>query len=177
MFLKLGIVGRALGLQGSFYVSGRDEAIPLTIKVIKIGRTAESARDAEVISRGIQKGRPFLKCSLASDRTAAESLTGLPIWISADQIKVDETKEFLLKDLEGRSVLDVDGKLMGSVVEVVKMPASINIVVLKPDGSADLDIPMISTYVNMSFDHGGADLHLVVPMSTFDEIWNERTKK
>jgi hypothetical protein len=57
------------------------------------------------------------------------------------------------------------------------MPASINIIVLKPDESAEVDIPMISDYVDMNFDRGGSELKLMVPGDTFDEIWNARVKK
>ena len=112
MLLKLGIVGRALGLQGFFFVSGRDDS-----------------------------------------------------------------KEFLLKDLMGRRVIDSDGVIVGDVEDVVPMPASINIVVAKLDKSADVDIPMISDYIDMSFQRGGKELKLVVPASTFEEIWNPRIKK
>jgi ribosomal 30S subunit maturation factor RimM len=177
MFLKLGIVGRALGLQGSFYVSGRDEPIPDTVISVKIGRTLQTAREGQIISRGWQQGRPNIKCSLAGDRTASELLTGMTIWVDESQIKLDNSKEFLLKDLQGRTVIDSDGIVLGTVDNVIKMPASINIIVLKPDESADVDIPMISDYVDMNFDRGGSELKLMVPGDTFDEIWNARVKK
>lgn len=177
MLLKLGIVGRALGLQGSFYVSARDEAIAATVKTVKIGRTLESARDAEITSRGWQQNRPTLKCSLAHDRTTAELLTGMTIWVEDSQVKVDDSKEFLLKDLIGRKVIDSDGSEIGLIEDVIKMPASINIVLVKSDGSADVDIPMISDYVDMKFGRGDKELKLMVPISTFDEIWNSRVKK
>lgn len=177
MFLKLGIVGRALGLQGSFYVSGRDEPIADSVKAVKIGRTLETARNADILSTGWQKDRPTIKCSLAADRTAAELLTGMTIWVEESQIQIDNSKEFLLKDLEGRTVIDCDGVVVGTIEEVVKMPASINIVVVKTDLSADVDIPMIADYVDMDFERGSRELKLVVPVSTFVEIWNSRIKK
>ena len=177
MLLKLGIIGRALGLQGSFFVSGRDEAIPDTVKVVKIGRTLETARDAEVISRGWQQKRPVMKCSLAGDRTAAELLTGMSIWVDESTVHVDNSKEYLLKDLIGRVVIDSDGSGVGVVEDVFQMPASINIVVVKDDQSADIDIPMIKDYVDMDFKRGGKELRLVVPVSTFEDVWNSRIKK
>ena len=112
MFLKLGTVGRALGLQGSFYISGRDEPIPSAVTIIKIGNSLDTAKEAKIISLTWQQERPVIKCSLAIDRTAAELLRGMSIWAEASTIKVDDSKEFLLKDLIGRSVIDVDGKVM-----------------------------------------------------------------
>ena len=177
MFLKLGIVGRALGLQGSFYVSGRDEPIPETVKTIKIGLRLEIARDAEIISVGWQKGRATIKCNIAHDRTAAELLTGMSVWTSEAQVKVENEKEFLLSDLIGRTVFDSDGVKLGVVEDVVRMPASTNIVVVNGDLSADVDIPVISDYVDMRFKRGDTAINLVVPLSTFEEIWNSRNKK
>lgn len=177
MFLKLGIVGRALGLQGSFYISGRDEPIPNSIKNFKIGKTIETARDGKILTSGWQQQRPFIKCDLAADRTAAELLIGLTIWIEAKHVHVDDDKEFLLSDLKGRAVFDSDNVHFGSVEDVVVMPASINIVVVSLDLSADVDIPMISTYVDMEFKRGGTELKLLVPKDTFEEVWNSRIKK
>jgi 16S rRNA processing protein RimM len=177
MFLKLGIVGRALGLQGSFYVSGRDEAIPDTVKMIRIGANAETGREAKVTSCGWQNKRPFLKCTLAADRTAAELLTGQSIWVEESQVQVDDRHEFLLRDLIGRMVIDVDGIVVGAIEDVVHMPASINLTVVNPAGSADVDIPMIPDYVDMTFARGGKKLHLVVQGSVFEEIWNSRVPR
>jgi len=177
MFLKLGIVGRALGLQGSFYVSGRDEVIPDTVKTIRIGAHADSGREASVIQRGWQNKRPFLKCSLAEDRTTAERLIGQPIWVEENQVQVDDRHEFLLRDLVGRTVIDGDGVAMGTIEDVVRMPASVNLTVMNPTKSADVDIPMIADYVDMSFTRGGTELRLTVSSSAFDEIWNSKEIK
>ena len=177
MLLKLGIVGRALGLQGFFFVSGRDEPISSKVLTVKIGKTLESAREAKVITHGWQTNRPTIKCTLASDRTAAELLTGMTIWAEDDCVEVDDAKEYLLKDLLGRRVVDSDGVIVGDVEDVIKMPASINVGVVNLAKSADVDIPVSSHYFDMSFHRGGKELKLIVPASTFEEIWNPRNKK
>lgn len=177
MFLKIGIVGRALGLQGSFYVSGRDEAIPTSIKHIKIGKNLGTAREAEVLKSSWQSGRSAILCSLASDRTAAESLQGLSIWAHASQVHIVEDSEFLLIDLIGRDVLDVNGSMVGRVEDVLKQPASINMVVVNLDESADIEIPVISDYVDMSFRRGERLISLKVHKEVFDDIWNPRKTK
>jgi ribosomal 30S subunit maturation factor RimM len=177
MFLKLGIVGRALGLQGSFYVSGRDEAIPDSVKTIRIGVQADIGHEAAVTQRGWQNQRPFLKCSLAADRTAAERLIGQAIWVEESQVQVDDGREFLLRDLIGRTVMDVDGIMVGTIEDVVRMPASVNLTVVNAAQTADVDIPMIADYVDMSFVRGGSELKLAVPASAFEEIWNPRGLK
>jgi ribosomal 30S subunit maturation factor RimM len=176
MFLKLGTIGRALGLQGSFYVSGRDEPIPPSVRAVRIGDSPDTSPDIPITSVGWHQDRPVLKCSLASNRTEAELLRGKPLWARAEEIKIDHNKEFLLKDLVGREVFDSEGKSIGRVLDVVILPASINMVVLSPDELMDVDIPVISSYVNMNFEHNGKRLNLVVPASIFEEIWNPRKK-
>jgi ribosomal 30S subunit maturation factor RimM len=177
MFLKIGIVGRALGLQGSFYVSGRDEKIPAGIKKIYVGSEPETAKVAEVISSGWQNGRPFLKCSLADNRTSAELITGQVIWLDASSVEVDDSKEYLISDLKGRLVIDCDGVEVGVVEDVMMLPASNNLIVFNLKRNADVDVPMISQYVDMNFQRGGKDLKLLVTADVFDEIWNARDKK
>ena len=166
-----------MGLQGSFYVSGRDERLPAHIKKILIGASPDKARTAEVISTGWQNNRPFLKCSLAGDRTSAELLTGQAVWASADDISVNDESEYLLSDLRGRVVLDCDGVTLGVIEDIVALPASNNLVVFDAVRNADVDIPMISDYVDMSFQRGGKELRLVVARDVFDEIWNSRDKR
>ncbi len=176
MLLKIGIVGRALGLQGSFYVSGRDEPMPESLKIVQIGRTVDTAKDAKILKSFVQNGRPVILCDLASDRSSAELLTGMSIWAESHLISVQDDKEFLLSDLKGRKVFDADGVLLGIVEDVIKMPASVNIIVVNPSGSSDLEIPVISDYVDMSFKRGENSLCLNVPGAVFEEIWNSRVK-
>jgi len=177
MFLKIGIVGRALGLQGSFYVSGRDESIPSSIRFIKIGKTLDTAKDAEVLKSVWQSGRAAIVCSLAADRTAAELLKGMNIWVEESQIRVSEDREFLLVDLIGRDVVDVNGAFIGRVEDVLKQPASINIMVVNQDRSADVEIPMIADYIDMGFLRGEKIINLKVDKDVFGDIWNPRGKK
>jgi ribosomal 30S subunit maturation factor RimM len=114
---------------------------------------------------------------LAADRTAAERLIGQAIWVEESQVQVDDGREFLLRDLIGRTVMDVDGIMVGTIEDVVRMPASVNLTVVNAAQTADVDIPMIADYVDMSFVRGGSELKLAVPASAFEEIWNPRGLK
>ena len=176
-WMKLGVVGRAHGLRGSFFISGRDEPFPPHLKKIVIGKTPDTGKTAIIEQMAWQNGRVTLKCDIAADRTAAEAWTGQEVWCEAAAIAIDDSSEYLLSDLEGRQVIDSDGVAMGTVDDIAVMPASINLVVLNPEGTADVEIPMISTYVVMTFARGAKDLHLTVPADTFADVWNPRGKK
>jgi 16S rRNA processing protein RimM len=176
-WLKLGVVGRAHGLRGSFFVSGRDEPIPAHIKKIWIGDLADQSVAVTIEQIQWQSGRPVLKCDIASDRTAAEKWIGKSLWLPVDEIRVDDANEYLLMDLKGRTVLDSANAIVGTVDDVFVLPASINLIVLNADGSGDVEIPMIATYVDMGFMRGGSEIRLVVLKDTFEEVWNPRIQK
>lgn len=176
MFLKIGIVGRALGLQGSFYVYGRDEALPGSIRSIKIGATLEVAQEAQIVKTAWQNGRASVICSLATNRTEAELLKGMNIWVHESQIHLINDREYLLIDLIGRQVIDVEGAVIGRVEVVLKQPASFNMLIVNQDQTADVEIPLIGDYVDMSFRRGDGVIKLTVNKDVFADIWNPRSK-
>lgn len=175
-WLKLGVVGRAHGLRGSFFVSGRDEAIPSYLKKIIIGPSPETGKSAVIEQATWQNGRAAIKCDIAGDRTEAEKWTGQTVWCEAGAIKVDDQSEYLVSDLKGRTVVDSDGVTIGLIEDVAVMPASINLIVINDDQSADVEIPMIAHYVDMNFVRGAKELRLIVTAETFAEIWNPKAK-
>jgi hypothetical protein len=67
--------------------------------------------------------------------------------------------------------------LVGRVEDVLKQPASINMLVVNQEKKADLEIPVIADYVDMGFRRGERLINLKVDKSVFDEIWNTRGKK
>ncbi len=176
-WIKLGVVGRAHGLRGSFFVSGRDEPLPDTLKKLIIGPTPETGVVATIEQCQWQNGRSIIKCDIATDRTSAEKWTGKQIWCDASAVVVDEETEYLVSDLKGRVVVDSDGKEFGVVDDVAVMPASVNLIVVNADASADVEVPMIATYVDMSFIRGEKTLALAVPGDTFADVWNPKVKK
>lgn len=176
-WLKLGVVGRAHGLRGSFFISGRDEPFPPTLKSIVIGRSPEAGKTAIIEQVNWQNGRVALKCDIASDRTAAEAWTGQDVWCEASAIAVDEASEYLVSDLKGRTVIDSAGTAVGTIDDIAIMPASLNLIVANPDKSADVEIPMITTYVDMGFSRSSKELRLTVLADTFADVWNPRNSK
>ena len=173
-WLKLGIVGRAHGLQGSFFVSGRDEAIPPSVTHVRIGKDPETVRDAKVTSNTWQNGRITIRCEGVVDRTAAENIKGTSIWVDASKVPVEDDKEYLWSDLRGRTVIASDEVVMGVVEDVYQPAHSVNLVVVSPDGKRDVEIPMNRDYVDMKFVRGGRELRVTVPSDTFSEVWNTR---
>lgn len=171
-WLKIGRVGKAHGLRGDFFVSGREEPIPKYYGKVFVGETADTARLAVIEKSGWMSERPVLKCSLAHDRTAADSLSGLPIWIDSALVKVNDDTEYLWSDLEGRQVNDSAGVQIGRVRSVYNAGAG-DVVEIEDQNGRLLGVPMISQYVDMSFKHGEAELALAVEADFFSDLWQE----
>lgn len=174
-WLKLGVVGRAHGLRGSFFISARDEVWPPTVNRVRITENPDECEDLVVEQSSWQSGRPVLKCLRIDDRTAAERLTGKPVWCDSSFITVDDQSEFLLSDIKGRIVFDSLGETMGVVEEAYLSPSgTVNLIVFNASKNADVEIPLVGRYIDMEFRRGESSLRMHVPVDTFEEIWNPR---
>lgn len=175
----IGQVGRPHGLGGAFFVSGRKEAIDPKYGELKIGPSLAQATTVKVETSAMQSGRPLLKCSLAFDRTTAAQITGHLIFADRRHIQAQRGDDMLWSDLERAEVLDCEGVVIGRIHHVYNAGSSDIIEVT--DGIRSVDIPLIPDY--LAGDDAlatGADgrfqLHLKVPRSTFDDVWNDQTK-
>jgi 16S rRNA processing protein RimM len=104
-----GRVGRAHGLDGSFYVDGPAEPLEPGAEVTIAGR------DARIERRAGTEARPIVRLSGVGDRSAAEALKGEQILISGGDLAEDE---YLSDDLVG---CDVRG--LGEVRRVIQGPS------------------------------------------------------
>lgn len=104
-----GRIGRAHGLDGSFYVDHVTEPLELGNEVTIGGRSARVERRAGT------DDRPILRLSGIGDRTAAEALRGQRILVPAGELAEGE---FLAADLVG---CEVPG--LGLVKRVVAAPS------------------------------------------------------
>jgi 16S rRNA processing protein RimM len=102
-------VGRAHGLDGSFYVDHMVEPLIAGTEVTVAGRSARVDRRAGTDQR------PILRLSGVDDRTAAEALRGEPILVEGGDL---EEGEYLTADLVG---CEVPG--LGEVRRVIAGPS------------------------------------------------------
>jgi 16S rRNA processing protein RimM len=104
-----GRVGKAHGLDGSFYVERISEPLHLGTEVTVAGRSAVVERRAGTDER------PILRLGGIGDRTAAEALRGEPILIDGGDLAEDE---YLTADLVGCEVIG-----LGPVRRVIAAPS------------------------------------------------------
>jgi 16S rRNA processing protein RimM len=144
--LEAGRVGRAHGLDGSFYVtSPRPRLLLLGTSVTVAGRNFEIVRRA-----GTDK-RPIVRLDGVVDREGADALRGTALTVAAQKAPALEEGEWWSHELEG--CLVVDGELrVGTVSRMIELPSCEALEVQRetigsqPTGShppAPLIVPMV----------------------------------
>jgi 16S rRNA processing protein RimM len=135
--LQAGRVGRAHGLDGSFYVThARPQLLVLGASVTIDGRTAEIMRRA-----GTDR-RPIVRLADVDDRQGAEALHGQTLTVAAGDAPELAEREWWAHELEGCLVLD-GSREVGTVVRVIELPSCEALAVRARTAADELLIPMV----------------------------------
>jgi 16S rRNA processing protein RimM len=119
--LPAGRVGRAHGLDGSFYVTGarpRLLALGTTVRVI----ARSGGRDVEVVRRAGTDEHPIVRLEGVEDRAAAESLRGALIAVELAEAPSLGEGEWWASELEGCHVFDGE-RHIGVVTRLLELPS------------------------------------------------------
>jgi len=136
--LEAARVGRAHGLDGSFYVTG-----PLT-RLLTLGAVVTvGGRQAEVVRRAGTAQRPIVRLDCVGDRAAAEALRGAALTVAqADAPQLAEG-EWWAHELEGCAVEDERGQALGTVTRLIAMPSCEVLEVARDGAGQPLLVPMV----------------------------------
>jgi 16S rRNA processing protein RimM len=138
--LDAGRVGRAHGLDGSFYVTGaRPRLLAVGASVTIAGRTYEIVRHS-----GVEQ-RPIVRLRDVEDRSTAEALRGLPLSVPPGQAPALEDGEWWGYELEGCVVTD-GAQELGTVSGFLELPSCEVLEVRRSDGG-ELLVPMVKDAV------------------------------
>ena len=128
--LQAGRVGRAHGLDGSFYVTG---ALP---RLLTLGATVTVAgRSAEIVRRSGTDARPIVRLQGVSDRAGAEALRGIALMVAAGGAPQLGEGEWWAHELEHCEVFDGE-RLLGTVSRMIELPSCEAIEVDSASGGA-----------------------------------------
>lgn len=115
--IRAGRVGRAHGLDGSFYVTG---ALPRLLAPGTV--VALAGREHEIVRRAGTDARPIVRLQAIEDRAAAESLRGKEMTVARGQAPSLGDEEWWAADLEGCQVTDGE-RVVGVVRALVELPS------------------------------------------------------
>lgn len=170
-WIKIGTVGKAHGLRGAFFISGRQSPPEGKVTILKIGHDIDSARIFEACQVSAQSGRTRVMTQEISNRDLLEEFKGMGIWCSRDELEVDED-ELLWGDLIGCKVLDNNSTSLGEVKSVENFGAS-DILCIEQD-SKQLMVPLVEAYFDFEtcYNSDSKTLELSVPAATFSDAWS-----
>jgi 16S rRNA processing protein RimM len=152
--LEAGRVGRAHGLDGSFYVTG---ARPRLLS--EGGEVTVAGQARRIVRRAGVERRPIVRLDGVEDRSAAEALRGQPLMVVRAQAPALGEGEWWAHELEGCAVRDGE-RLLGTVSGLLELPSCEALRVRREDGS-ELLVPMVRDAVrDVDITAGSIDVSL-----------------
>jgi 16S rRNA processing protein RimM len=115
--MSAGRVGRAHGLDGSFYVTGARPRLLAPGTVLGVGGIERA-----ILRRAGTEHRPIVRLEGIEDRTAAESLRGQTLTVDREHAPSLEQGEWWAGELAGCEVLDGE-RLVGVVRALIELPS------------------------------------------------------
>jgi 16S rRNA processing protein RimM len=115
--LLAGRVGRAHGLDGSFYVTGPKPRLLVLGATVKV-----DGRGSKIVRRAGTDEHPLIRLQGIEDRGAAEALRGLELTVDFAEAPELEEGEWWAGELEGCEVLDGERRV-GTVLRLVELPS------------------------------------------------------
>jgi len=135
--LEAGRVGRAHGLDGSFYVTTpRPRLLVLGTSVTVAGRRTA------IVRRAGTEQRPIVRLEGVEDRAAADALRGTVMRVEELEAPPLGEGEWWAHELEGCAVVDGD-QLVGTVSRMIELPSCEALEVRRERGGAPLVVPMV----------------------------------
>ena len=154
MLLTVARIGRPHGLRGEVALDLRTDVPEERLAAGAVLATEPaSAGPLTVVRTRVQQGRWYVTFAEASDRTAAEGLTGVTLVVDADDSDDDEDAWYP-HELAGLRAEHVDGRVLGEVVGLEHAPAHDVLVVREPDGARTL-VPFVRAIVPVVDVAGG----------------------
>jgi len=139
--ISAGRVGRAHGLDGSFYVT-RALARLLTLGA----QVAVAGRPAKIVRRAGTEQHPIVRLEGVGDRDAAEALRGAELTVARAAAPALQEGEFWAHELVGCAVHDGE-RLIGTVTRLIELPSCEALEVAPASGGEPLLVPMVKDAV------------------------------
>jgi 16S rRNA processing protein RimM len=136
--LQAARVGRAHGLDGSFYVTG-----PLT-RLLTLGASVTvDGRPGKIVRRAGTEQRPIVRVQDVIDRAGAEALRGAAIVVAHEDAPQLADGEWWAHELEGCAVVDQHGRTLGTVARLIALPSCEVLEVPRAPDAQPLLVPMV----------------------------------
>lgn len=133
--IGVGYVARAHGVRGELRVQTHD---PMSTTLLDVKHIFIGGREVTVESIRETQGAYLMMIKGVSDRDAAEALRGQPVEVLRAEVPLADG-EYLLADLPGCAVVDLQGAPLGHILELVYGP-QVLLVIDSDDGERMLPL-------------------------------------
>lgn len=135
--LQAGRIGRAHGLDGSFYVTvPRPRLLAVETNVTVAGRRTT------IVRRAGTDEHPIVRLEGIGDRVAAQALRGVALMVEQLEAPALVEGEWWAHELEGCAVVDGE-RLIGTVSRLIELPSCEALEVRREQGGESLLVPMV----------------------------------
>jgi 16S rRNA processing protein RimM len=160
MQLVVGRIGRAHGVRGDLFVEPMTDEPDIRFATASQLRTS-SNKTLTVATTKWHSGRFVVHFVDIDDRTKAEELKGLELFVEVDPLEMpSDPDEFYDHQLVGLEVFQ-DGIKLGKVSEVIHLPAQ-DLLAVEIDGKGEVLIPFVTEFVPL-VDVAGGRLEITPP--------------
>lgn len=168
--VTVGVVGRAHGIKGEVVIDVRTDEVERRFTPGAVLYTEQGQTLGLAATRWVS-GRLLARFDEVADRTAAENLreTVLSVRVPADEVP-SGAEEYFDRQLIGLQVFDSDGKLAGSITEVLHGPVQDLLVV--DTGGVERLVPFVTELVPV-VDLDGGRVQLAEVGGLLDEIGDD----
>lgn len=143
----IGTVVKAFGIRGDVVIS------PLTndvqrfkkLKRVFIGKDEATAIETIVTHTVVEQRGVRIRLAVAQERTRAEKLVGNILFVDEHDAVQPPAGSYFVHDVIGLCVLDDEGALLGTITDVLKLPAN-DIYVVDMNGK-ELLLPAVKEFI------------------------------
>lgn len=145
--LEAGAIGRAHGIRGELNVLWHAETPPAPGLTILAGPDPTSALPHKIAASRAHHGKILLALADVKDRTQAEAMTGLKLFIPKKELGPLEDEEAWLADLAGATIILKDGTEVG-VLHHFEFPAGQEIWAIHDRGGNEILFPARPEFIS-----------------------------
>jgi 16S rRNA processing protein RimM len=135
--ILLGAITGAHGIKGEVVIK-TFTAAPDDIGAYGALSDENGTRSFEIESLRVTAKGVLARLSGVNDRTAAEALRGVALYVPRDRLPKVEDAEYYHADLVGLAAVDADGKSIGTIIAVENFGAG-DLLEIRRDGQKDTD--------------------------------------
>ncbi|MCC6949452.1 MAG: 16S rRNA processing protein RimM [Bradyrhizobiaceae bacterium] len=171
--VRVGRIGAAHGIRGEvrLFVDADD---PLDVKKLGALEDEAGARCFRIVALRQGKGHLIARLEGVDDRTAAERLTNLELYVPRDRLPQQKDKDtFYQADLVGLRVESADGERLGTLLAVQNFGAGDILEISPPGGGESFMIPFRDPFVP-AVDIEGGKVVLELPADFFEPVQRSR---